>query len=82
MVRISFAVGLGNQVVIMSHTDRNPENNGDIDAVYKDIEMGCPRLKAYVQEHELIEGIFTAGFSKDADKLDDLTRLSFGVRPL
>lgn len=71
MITIIFAVGCENQVSILNHPDRDFKNNDDIDALYKEIEAGCPRIRNY----NLYPGIFQAGFKKDSDNLPELRRL-------
>ena len=76
MIIITFAVGYENQVSILSHPDRNFRNNEAVDALYKEIEAGCPSIRNY----NLYNGIFQAKFSKGSDKLEDLRRLQREVR--
>lgn len=76
MVTICFAVGHENQVSIITSSDRTPSNGTDIDAMFKEIEAGCPIIRNY----NFVEGLFKAGFSAKSDKLHDIQRLTYGMR--
>jgi len=76
MISIKFSVGYENQVAVIEHPVRTAANNDDIDALYKEIEAGCPSIRNY----NLHEGLFQAEFSKKSDNLKNLVRLTFNWR--
>ncbi len=75
MISIDFAVGLEDQVAVMTHPDRTLTNDSEVDALYHEIEEGCPRIK----ELSLIEGVYRCNFHPK-EGLKDLHRLSMGTR--
>ncbi|WP_022667896.1 hypothetical protein [Desulfospira joergensenii] len=76
MITIHFAVGHENQVSIITSSDRTPENGKDIDALYKEIEAGCPTIRNY----RFVEGLFKASYSAGSDKLHAISRYTYGMR--
>ena len=71
MISIIFAVGCENHVSVLSHPDRDFNNGPEIEALYTEIEAGCPRIRNY----NLYPGVFRAGFSKKSDRLENLCRV-------
>jgi hypothetical protein len=71
-MQIVFAMGMEKKVSVLQHQPWSPENHPELEALYEEIEKGCPVLL----REKLAEGVIYQGeFAGDPVSVTDVTPL-------